>query len=146
MASPRPIAGCTGFVLGALALMLVLVQFWAGPFSPQQRAGVSIGEIAAEMRQAAIRKQQGLPQPPPAPAPWNSDRLLKVIAASLAGLAVILGGAALVRRETWRPAVGGIALGGGAIALHVFIWGILIVIGASVLCVIIQNVTGIIGE
>ena len=143
---PRPIAGIVGFALGAVALLLVLVHFWAGPFAPQQRMTVTVGEIAADIRQAAIRKLKGVPSPKPAPVAWDSDRILKLVAALLAGMAVIVGVASLVRRETWRPAVGGIALGGGAIAFQVFTWATLLVVGALILCVIIQNITGILGE
>ena len=52
---PRPTAGLVGFLFGAAALILVLVHFWAGPFAPQQDAAVSIGEIAAEIRNSAVR-------------------------------------------------------------------------------------------
>jgi len=145
-ASSHPITGFIGLALGATALLVVLVHFWVGPFAPQQRVTVTVGEIAAEMRQAAVRKLKGLPQPKPASAPWDSDRILKLIAALLAGSAVIAGVVSLVRRETWRPAVGGIALGAGAIAFQVFTWAILVVAGALILFAIIQNITGILGE
>jgi len=145
-APAQPVAGFIGFGMGAAALMIVLVHFWAGPFSPQQRVSVTVGEIAADIRQAAVRKLKGLPQPKPAAAPWDSDRILKLIAALFAGAAVVTGVVSLVRRETWRPAAGGIALGLGAIAFQVFTWAILVVAGALILVAIIQNITGILGE
>lgn len=144
--SLRPIAGLFGLAMGAIALMTVLVHFWVGPFSPQQRTTVTVGEIAAEIRQAAVRKLKGTPQPKPVSAPWDSDRILKLITALLSGAAVVAGVVGLVRRETWRPAVGGIALGTGAIAFQVFTWAILLVAGALILVAIIQNITGILGE
>ena len=142
----RPIAGFFSFAMGALGLMLVLVHFWAGPFAPQQRASITVGEIAADIRQAAVRKLTGKPQPKPAPVVWDSDRILKLVAALLAGIAVVAGVASLARRETWRPAAGGIALGASAVALQFFTWAILVVAGAIVLAAIIQNITGILGE
>ena len=141
----RPIAGFFGFALGALALILVLVHFWAGPFAPQQRASVTVGEIAGEIREAAIRKLKGTPQPKPVPAKWDSDRILKLVAAVLAGLAVVTSVAALVRREAWRPAVAGIALGTSAVAFQVFTWTILVLAGAIILYAIIHNIDGILG-
>lgn len=145
-APSRPMAGFIGLALGAAALLIVLVHFWVGPFAPQQRVTVTVGEVAAEIRQAAVRKLKGLPQPKAEAAPWNSDRILKLVAALLAGTAIIAGVVSLVRRETWRPAVGGIALGAGAIAFQVFTWAILVVAGALILVAIIQNITGILGE
>ena len=142
----RPIAGLIALALGATALLVVLVHFWVGPLAPHQKITVTVGEIAAEMRQAAVRKLKGLPQPKPTSAPWDSDRILKLIAALLAGTAIVLGVVSLVRRETWRPAVGGIALGTGAIAFQVVTWAILVVAGALILVAIIQNITGILGE
>ena len=142
----RPVAGFVGLGMGAAALLIVFVHFWAGPFSPQQRAAVTVGEIAADMRQAAVRKLKGLPQPKPVSAPWDSDRILSVVAALFAGIAVVAGVVGLVRRETWRPAVGGMALGIGAVAFQVFTWAILLVVGALIIVAIIQNITGILGE
>ncbi len=143
---PQPIAGYFGFALGAAALMLVLVHFWSGPFAPQQRASVSIGEIAADIRTAAVRKLSGEQTPIPQPAAWDVDRVLRLITAILAGIAVIAGVAGLVRRETWRPAAAGITLGCGAVAFQLFTWTILLVVGALILCAIIFNVSNILGS
>lgn len=141
----RPVAGFFGFAFGALALMLVLVHFWVGPFAPQQRAGVTIGEIAGDIREAAVRKLKGEPQPKAVPAEWGTDRIVKLVAAVLAGLAVVAGIAGLVRRETWRPAAAGITLGVCAVAFQVFTWTILVLVGALILYAIINNIDGILG-
>ena len=144
----RPIAGMSAFVLGSLALLMVLAHFWVGPLAPQQRVGVTIGEIAADMRQAALRRLKG-EQPPEAIAtskPWTSDRILDLVKALIAGLALIAGGAALIRRESWRPAVAGMALGASAIAFQAFTWAILIVAGAIVIGAIIHNLDAILGQ
>ncbi len=102
---PHSTAGLASFVIGAIALLLVLVQFAAGPFAPQQRASVTVGEIAAEMREAAKRKLQGKLNPAPQAEPWTIDRVLKTVAAVLAGLAVIAGIFGIMRRESWRDCV-----------------------------------------
>ena len=71
---PSPVAGYVGFALGALSLLLVLTHFWSGPFAPQQRTGVTVGELAAEIRHAAVRKLKGQPPPKPTARPWDIDR------------------------------------------------------------------------
>ncbi len=137
---PSPIAGYIGFALGALSLLLVLTHFWSGPFAPQQRTGVTVGELAAEIRQSAVRKLKGEAPPKPVARPWDIDRVLKVIAALLAGLALIAGAAGYVRREDWRPAAAGITLGAGAVAFQFFVWAILLIAGAIIVAAVVHNI------
>jgi len=142
---PRPIAGYLGFAVGAVALLLVLMHFWGGPFAPQQGASVSIGEFAAEIRQAATRTITGASQPAPESTPWDIDRGLKLVTALLAGIAVILGAAGIVRRENRRPAIAAIALGGVAVVFQFFVWMALLLVGALLIYAIISNIDGILG-
>jgi hypothetical protein len=142
----RPIAGYVGLVLGAVALLMVLVHFWSGPFAPQQRTGVSIGEIAADIRASATRAITGAPQPAPQARPWTADRTLKTVTAVVAGLAVILGILGLVRRETWRPSAAAIVLAAGAITFQLFTWAILLIAGSLIIAAIIYNIGDILGQ
>jgi hypothetical protein len=137
---PRPVAGLAGFALGAAALLLVLVQFWAGPFAPQQAAGVSLGELAAEFRDSALREMRGAPQPVPEPVPWDVDRVLSAIAAVLAGLAVVVALYGLIRHEAKRPAVAGIALAASAILFHFLSVMVLALAGAIVVAALAHAV------
>jgi hypothetical protein len=137
--------GLTAFALGAAALLLVLLQLWAGPFAPRQSAPVTIGETAAQIRQAAQRALAGAPPPAPAPAAWDIDRLLAAATAGAAGLALVLAAAALIRREDWRPAAAGLALAGGAVAVQIATWAILVIAGAILLYAILSNLDSILG-
>lgn len=145
-ATPRPIAGFASFLIGAAALTIVLVTFWVGPFAPQQRASVSVGQTAAEIRQSAIRAMKGEKQPAPKAAPWTTDRKVKAGTAVLAALSVIVGLFALIRHESWRPAAAGIVLGVSAVTIQIFIWAILLAVGALILVAIIHNIDGILGS
>jgi hypothetical protein len=145
---PKPSAGIAAFVLGSLALLMVLAHFWVGPLAPQQRVGVTVGEIAADMRQAALRKLKG-ERPAQTVAetrPWTTDRILDLIKALVAGLALIAGCAGLIRRESHGPAIAGIALGASAIVFQLFTWAILIVAGALIIVAIIYNVDKILDQ
>ncbi len=139
---PRPVAGLVGFALGAAALVLVLVQFWAGPFAPQQATGVSLGELAAEFRDAALREVRGQPQPAPEPVSWDVDRALSVVAAVLAALAVVCALYGLIRYEARRPAVAGIALGASAILFQWVTVIALAIAGAIVVAAVVHAVGG----
>ena len=143
---PSPVAGYIGFALGALSLLLVLTHFWSGPFAPQQRTGVTVGELAAEIRHAAVRKLKGQPPPKPTARPWDIDRVLEVVAALLAGLALIAGAAGYARREDWRPAMAvavlhvGDVIGASAVAFQFFAWAILVIAGAIIIAAVVYNI------
>ncbi|WP_223669569.1 hypothetical protein [Kangiella shandongensis] len=51
--------GTIGIILGALALVLALVHFWSGPFSPQPTLETTIAEKAASIRNATVNALTG---------------------------------------------------------------------------------------
>lgn len=125
--------GWAAFTLGAIALGMGLVVFWAGPFAPQQAAGVTLGELAAEIAKSAARAAVGQDAPPPAPVARDLDDYLNMATGLIAGLAIILGLASFIRHEAKRAALAGIALGGLAIGFQLLTWGMMLVAGALVL-------------
>jgi hypothetical protein len=127
---PRATFGWLGFAIGAAALVLTMVVFWAGPFAPQQSAGVTLGELAADIAKSAARSVAGQPQPQPVSPTRTIDDHLEIGVAVLAGLSIVLGVAALVRREQKRAAVSGIALGGLAVGFQLFTWTVVMIAGA----------------
>lgn len=150
MSDTSPIAraplGWSGFAAGAAALILTLVLFWAGPFAPQQSAGVSIGELAAEIAKSAARSVAGQPQPAPVPVPRTIDDHLAVAVGVLAGLAVVLGVASLIRHEHKRAALSGICLGAAAIGIQLFAYAIMMIAGAVVLFGIVYALRDTFGD
>ena len=54
MAEKRSTLGFTGIAIGSIALLLVLVHFYAGPFSPQPTIETTIAEKAVSIRDAAV--------------------------------------------------------------------------------------------
>lgn len=138
--------GWIGFAAGAAALILTLVVFWAGPFAPQQAAGVSLGELTADIVKSAARSVAGQPQPGPVAQPWTIDKYLEVGVGTLAGLAIVIGVTALVRHEQRRVAISGIALGGLAIGLQLFTWSIMLIAGALVIVGIMAALRDVLGD
>lgn len=132
-----------GFGMGAVALVLVLVQFWAGPFAPQDATSVSLGELAASIKQAAIDKATGVPKPAPEAAPWDIDRVLNLVAAVVAAGAVIFGAYGLVQRGPRRMAIAAIGLGAAAVTFQLFITVFFVIVGLAVIYIIFSQFDGI---
>ena len=53
-----------GIGVGAVALLLALVHFWAGPFSPQPSLEQTVAEKAVSIRDATIAALKGETVPP----------------------------------------------------------------------------------
>ena len=143
---PRSILGWSGFTMGAAALLLTLVVFWAGPFAPQQATGVSLGELAADIAQSAARSVVGQSQPEPVSPPRDIDDYLEILVGVAAGVAIVLGVAALVRHEHKRAAVSGIALGGLAIGVQLFAYTIMLIAGALVISAVVYALRDAFGD
>ncbi|MDX5361475.1 MAG: hypothetical protein LPL00_08550 [Alphaproteobacteria bacterium] len=133
----RATVGWLGFATGAAALIATLVVFWAGPFAPHPPAGVTIGELAAEIARSAARSVAGQPQPEPVARALDIDDYLEIGVGVLAGLAIVLGVAALIRHERRAAAVSGIALGGLAVGIQLFTYTVMLIAGALVLSAIV---------
>jgi len=144
--TPRAILGWSGFAVGAMALLLTLVIFWAGPFAPQQSAGVSVGELAAEIARSAARSVAGQPQPEPVVSPRDIDDYLRIVVGVLSGVAIVLGVAALVRHERRRAAISGIALGGLAVGVQLFAYTVIMIVGAIVISAVIYSLRDSFGD
>ena len=144
--APRAFLGWSGFATGAAALILTIVVFWAGPFAPQQEAGVTLGELAAEIAKSAARSVAGQPQPDPVSPVRDIDDHLRIAVGILAGLAIVLGVAAWARQETRRAALSGIALGGLAVGIQFFAWTVMMIVGAIVISTIIYALRDAFGD
>jgi hypothetical protein len=146
--APQPAAtlGWLGFTIGAAALVLTLVIFWAGPFAPQQTAGVSLGELAADIAKSAARSVAGQPQPEPVAQPRNIDDYLEIGVGILAGLAIVIGVAAFIRHEQKRVAISGIALGGLAVGIQLFTYTIMLIVGGLVIAALIYSLRDAFGD
>ena len=143
--APRSVWGLTGLIFGIVALVIVLLQVSAVFSGPQPDTATTIGEIAAEIRKSAIRGMLGKPQPAPEPQEWTIVDSLMLLAPVLAGIAAILGGIGLFRREAPQLAVIAIAFGASAFVMQYAFWLALFIGGICLLIAIISNMDGILG-
>lgn len=134
-------------VLGALGIFIALFSIYAGPFTPQPDVGTSIGEIAGNMKAAALRAVQGLPQPEATivEPTWDTDRIMMASAPVTGVLGVVMAIIAYIRREPARAATCGLAISVGAILVQVILISVLIIAGAIILVGIMQNLDSIVG-
>lgn len=130
---------------GALAFALAMLNVFGGPFTPQPSVGTTIGEIAGEMRAAALRAANGEPQPAPVPRGWDIDRVLMLAAPLVGVLAIVLSMIAVLREDRYRLAGYGATLGAGAIAFQFVWWIALLFAGVMLLIAIIENIGDILG-
>lgn len=128
--------GYFGIAAGAVALLMVLVHFWAGPFSPQPTLEQSVAEKVASIRDATVAALKGEEAEAPKRREMDLDTVFSTSAAVLGGIAVILAIVAFARRESLRVAGGAAVLGAGAIAFQFAA----VALGAILFCLLVAAV------
>ena len=144
----RHMIGSAALAIGLLALVLSVVTVLGGPFAPQEPIAKTVGEIAADIRTAAVNRLTGqTPAPPPPPTPrFDIDRALWLASALTGALAIGLGVVSLALCGPFRIAVGAMFLGGTAVGFLWFSWVVMLIAGAILLASIIANIGDIIGD
>ena len=131
-----------GISVGAIALMVALVHFWAGPFSPQPTLEQTIAEKAVAIKEATLSALKGEePSVPIQTKSYDLDEILGIVTAVLGGFAIILGVIGYAKKEPARVAGGAAVLGGGAIAFQFMA----LALGAIIIAILIAAVLGNLG-
>ena len=142
MEEKRSTTGFVGIAVGSIALMMAIVHFWMGPFSPQASVERTVAERAVAIKHATIAalKGESIKEKAP-PKNIDLDQGVRIATSVLGGLAVILGVVSFAKREPVRVGGGAAFLGGAAIAFQFAV----IALGAIVLAVLIGAVISQIG-
>ncbi len=131
--------GLLGFMLGVVSLVVILIQLSVF-FEPQEKsAGVTIGEIAAEIKQSAARALSGEPAPAPEPLPQDNTRVITIAALCAAAIGVVLGGIGLYRNEPHRLSYMAVGLGIAAFVMQYVFWLAVLICGVALIISIIDN-------
>lgn len=136
--------GTAGFLFGAMALVLVLVVFVAGPFAPQPTTGATIGEIAGEAGKGMLRNWLGMEQPTTSRL-YDIDDALQLGVIIAGALAILLGLFAILRGERWRIAAFAIGLGVSSVAVQLLAMALGMILGALVICAVILAIASVFG-
>ncbi len=134
-----PVFGWIGFGAAVIALFAALFVFWAGPFAPQQSAGVSLGELAAEIGKSTLRSAAGLEQPEPVARTRDLDDYLRIAVAMIGALSIVLSVIGILRHEKLRPAIAGISIGIGAILFQFFAFASFVFMGVLIIMALLNS-------
>jgi len=117
-----------GITFGSLALLLALMHFWTGSFSPTASTPTiesSIHKKISSIKQSAIDVIKGKSRQTNStnfakPQSFDFDKIADIITVVLAGLAIIFGIIAYVKKEPLRAAGSSVVLGMSAIVMQIF--------------------------
>ncbi|MCB1785614.1 MAG: hypothetical protein KDJ33_05160 [Gammaproteobacteria bacterium] len=142
MEERRSTISFVGIGLGAIALLVAVSHFWAGPFSPQPSLERTVAEKAVAIKNATIAALKGeKAEEASAPRAIDLDQGLRIATGILGGLAIILGVVGFARKESVRAAGGAAVLGGIAMAFQFAVMAL----GAIVVAILIAAVISQIG-
>ena len=136
----RAPAACGGIALGALALAGAMIAIYAGPFAPQPKPGVVLGEFAADFVASAMRGFEGTAQPAPVAPARTIDDVIAIAVSAGSVLSIVLAIVAFARREPVRLGIGALALGGAAVTFQFVTWVALLICGVILMASVINNV------
>jgi hypothetical protein len=142
MKNRKSTIGFFGIGIGAIALLMAIVHFWAGPVTPQPSLEKTVAERAVAIKNATIAALRGEKVEEQAVTHRiDLDQGLRLATGVMGGLAVILGVVGFANRESLRVAGGAVFLGGAAIAFQF----VIIALGVVLLAILIVAVLSQIG-
>lgn len=130
-----------GIGVGAVALMLALVHFWAGPFSPKPSLEQVVAEKAVSIREATVAALKGEVAYSQSSKNYDTDWVVSLATAILGGMAVILAVMGVALKEPVRVAGGAAVLGVAAIAFQFAA----LALAALVVVILVSAVLGALG-
>lgn len=131
----------TGITIGAVALLLAIVHFWAGPFSPQSTLEQTVAEKAVSIKEATIAALKGEePKAAVKQRSMDTDQILSLVTAVLGGLAIIFGVFGYAKKEPLRVAAGAAVLGGSAIAFQFAVLALGVIVVAILIAAVLSQI------
>lgn len=140
MDKAKPKVGFIGIGVGAIALLLALTHFWAGPFAPRPTLEQTVAEKAVAIKQATVAALKGQEATTKKRRTLDADNVLEITTATLGGLAIILGVVSVARNEPFRVAGGAAVLGGIAIAFQFVAFALGAIIIAILIAVVLSQI------
>ncbi|AHG19227.1 hypothetical protein Z042_06045 [Chania multitudinisentens RB-25] len=127
----KDLFGWLGIAVGSIALLMAMLHFYAGPFSPQPTLESIVASKAVAIKESVLASLAGNSVAASVSQPrYDLDRILEIMTAVLAAAAVILGVIGSACRVNRRIVSGALMLGTGTLAFQfaVFAFGVIAVI------------------
>lgn len=116
MKKPSSLISAIGIGLGAIALLLAFIHFWAGPFTAKPVFQQTVTDKVIALKESVLSTINGEELSAPEPqANRDIDKILAIVTAILAALAIILGVIGYANKEPVQVSSGAIFLGVSAI-------------------------------
>ena len=134
--------GFIGIAVGAVALLMAIVHFWAGPISTRPSLEQSVAEKAVAIKNATVAALKGETIEEKAAArSIDFDQGIRMATGILGGLALILGVVSFAKSEPFRVGGGAVFLGGASLAFQFAV----IALGVIALAILIGAVLSEVG-
>lgn len=130
-----------GIGFGAVALLLAVIHFWAGPFTPKPTFEKTIASKVVSIKDAALAKLKG-EEPPIAiqqTPSFDIDKVVNLAIPVLGALALILAVVAFATNEPPKAAIGAAILGAGSIAFQFAITALVAIILVFLIVAVVGN-------
>jgi hypothetical protein len=141
--APRPVWGLVGVIAGLIAVALVTLSLSSIFAEPQPSMASQIGEMAAEIRKAAMRSMMGDAQPVPDTPAMTVAVIITLAIPVLAGGAALCGAIGLFRREPRSLPLLALGFGSGAFVMQYLFWMALFIGGVVLMVAIVNNLDSI---
>lgn len=133
--------GLSGVIIGAIALMIAVTNFWAGPFAPQPSIETTIAEKVSSIRQKTVDAIKGkkvdrtyIKQK------WNIDKAINVAIPAISVIAIFLGILSFIKKEPSRIAGSATVLGFSAIAFQFIAMYLMALLVVLLIAAVVSNV------
>ena len=131
--------GFFGIAVGAIALLMAIVHFWAGPFAPQPSLETTVAEKAVAIKNATVAALKGEKQDKKVlPSDIDLDQGLSILNGVLGGSAIILGVVGFARGEPLRVGASAAVLGGSAVAFQFAVVAVAAIVGAILIAAVLS--------
>ncbi len=139
----KDLFGWIGIAAGSVALLLAMVHFYAGPFSPQPTLESLVAGKAAAIKDSLLASLAGHKVPDAVTRPrYDLDRILEIAIAVLAACAVILGIIGGACKGNRRAVSGAVMLGAGTLYFQFAVFALGIIAAIILIVAVLSLILG----
>ncbi len=132
-----------GLLLGALALLLAITHFLAGPFSPPPSLETLVAGKITAVRESALAALKGVPLPEKQRVrSWDIDTILTISTSFTAIIAIVFGVVATFYKENRLGIQAALLFGAGTLAFQVAMVWLMLVLAVFLIAMVVAALSG----